>query len=258
MAQATEQSVCPVVPAEHRESCVLSAASSPETEDKKRHYLRQLRRTGRVAAAVQACGMGRNTPKRWNNEDAAFASAAMLQIRRHAQGDRPSGNALEDEKSDSLAYLVHFHDIPSALHFTGWGLLPHQQHLRDDPHYAARWQLALDGIYARLEMDLLRRALFGTQRPIVRGGAVVVTTCEYNDMAAMRLLAAHHKARSETRSEELATARLQAQEQAEMTMDDSVAQLRVRLIAIRERLERQKAAASAGDATGKSDILIAS
>jgi len=63
----------------------------------------------------------------------------------------------------------------------------------NNPEFALRWQQALAASYDELEMELLYRARFGTEKPIYYGGKNVGSTREYDNGVALRLLRQHRK-----------------------------------------------------------------
>jgi hypothetical protein len=69
---------------------------------------------------------------------------------------------------------------------------------RTDPAFAVRWQAVVDGPSAQhmltdpLEVEAQRRAVYGTEKPIVRGGTVVGHTTDYSDSMLMFLLKARY------------------------------------------------------------------
>jgi hypothetical protein len=60
-----------------------------------------------------------------------------------------------------------------------------------DPAFDAAWQAALGAGYERLELQLLDRALNGTQQDVWYRGEVVGARTAFSDGLALRLLTAH-------------------------------------------------------------------
>ena len=61
-----------------------------------------------------------------------------------------------------------------------------------DEGFRALWDRALDSGYARLEMELLRRALEGTEKDVYYAGEKTGTVRDYDNRLAITLLKAHH------------------------------------------------------------------
>lgn len=59
------------------------------------------------------------------------------------------------------------------------------------PEFRDAWDDALSQGYARLEANMLRRALEGVARPVIRSGKTVATVIEYSDAINLRLLTRH-------------------------------------------------------------------
>ncbi|HEX8063060.1 MAG TPA: hypothetical protein VF535_07565 [Allosphingosinicella sp.] len=69
-----------------------------------------------------------------------------------------------------------------------------------DPDFRAAWMEALREGYDHLEMELVRRARFGTPKDVYYQGKKTGTTRVFNDAAALRLLHFHRKSVGQQRS----------------------------------------------------------
>ena len=64
---------------------------------------------------------------------------------------------------------------------------------RRDETFRAAWMETLREAYERLEMEMVRRARFGTPRDVFYQGRKTATTRVFNDGTALRLLSLHRK-----------------------------------------------------------------
>lgn len=62
----------------------------------------------------------------------------------------------------------------------------------EDPEFAAAWQKAIKSPKCELELEALRRAVRGVEKPVYRGGEVVGHVTDYSDSMLMFLLKAHY------------------------------------------------------------------
>lgn len=139
-----------------------------------------------------------------------------------AAGESDNGSAEKWEKF--FTHLARRAHVEAALKASG---LSAEQALRartDDPEMALRWQQALAAGYDDLEMDLLYRARFGTEKPIYYGGKRIDTVQEYDNGVALRLLAQHRKEHAERQS-------------GAGPQENAIDVLRERLLAYREKVE---------------------
>ncbi|MEM1133903.1 MAG: hypothetical protein AAGH53_13300 [Pseudomonadota bacterium] len=140
---------------------IASLTLTLRTEGNKHKFLRQLRAYGKLGETALACGVSNGTHGDWRRNDPDFAEACRVQISRYRRDDRPKGRVEGDSKSDFIAYVAHFHNIPQALRFVGWDMLHLHRLLRDDPAFAAEWQVALASICTEIELIVLHMARFG-------------------------------------------------------------------------------------------------
>lgn len=137
--------------------------------------------------------------------------------------------AADDNGSDSqwetfFTHLARRTNVEAALKASG---LSAEQALRartDDPEMALRWQQALAAGYDDLEMDLLYRARYGTEKAIYYGGKHIDTVQEYDNGVALRLLAQHRKEHAERVA-------------GSGPQENAIDVLRERLLAYREKVE---------------------
>lgn len=196
-----------------------------QTDQKMRAFLRQLYICGRLNAAADASGIDRVTVFRWKRTDWHFRQAFDLQMERH-DSEHISDSSDWDEKSDFIAYMVHFCGYRPAFRFTGLDRSRLSALLQSDPCFAGQYQHALDSVYAEVEINLLR-LLRGDAQPDDAAEAPALP--ERHAMLALRLLSAR-KQRKE-------------QDVSDMIVHDPLAALRASLLAIRERQQTQNAKA---------------
>lgn len=65
------------------------------------------------------------------------------------------------------------------------------RHRKTDANFRREWAEAIEIAYDELMLEMLRRARFGTQKPIIYGGKQVGIFHDLNDAMAMRLLSMH-------------------------------------------------------------------
>jgi len=95
-----------------------------------------------------------------------------------------------------LAHLAESANVRAAALEVGLGYQGAYRLRRSDAGFARAWQAAVDEGFDQLEMELLRRALFGTERTTIRrddSGQIVSETVvrHYPDAHALRLFSMH-------------------------------------------------------------------
>lgn len=97
-----------------------------------------------------------------------------------------------------------------------------------NPAFSDAWDDALAQGYATLEAEMLRRALEGVPRPVIRGGKTVATITEYSDAIGLRLLTRHESRVERRRAERRAIERDSAAEREALKAE--VKEIRRRLL----------------------------
>jgi len=97
--------------------------------------------------------------------------------------------------------LIERVDIAKAAERAGTNIIEAYRCRRRDPAFAADWEAARAAAYDELEMALLRRARFGTRRPVKRADGKQGYMTEYDDAQALRLLLAHRQTERETKAD---------------------------------------------------------
>ena len=83
---------------------------------------------------------------------------------------------------------------------------------RREPEFRCQWDEALREGYDLLEMDMVRRARFGTVKDVFHKGKKTATTRVFNDSVALRLLSLHRKSIERMRAADQAGGRRDAKE----------------------------------------------
>jgi hypothetical protein len=113
---------------------------------------------------------------------------------------------------------------------------------RRDPDFRAAWLAALREGYDLLEMEMVRRARFGTRKDVFYRGRKTATTRVFNDATALRLLALHRKSVERMRAQDETPKR-----DGKALFDELAARLA-------EIKAEQEAARKAGEAGGGGDV----
>ena len=186
---------------------------------RREEFLDRLRKAGALAPACRAMGINLSTPAYWRGRDPSFAADMLKALGRDdrgrvlarvacAEGVRPAlvarrHDATPDEKFDIFfAELAMTSCVVEAARKAGISRTVAYHRKRTDPVFARRWIEALDEGYAELEMEMLARARFGVERPIIHNGKEVGRLRTFNDAIALRLLSAHKEAVMRYRAEE--------------------------------------------------------
>ncbi len=99
---------------------------------------------------------------------------------------------------------------------------------KDDPVFNTEWGRALAIGYEALELEMLRRARFGTRKNLYYQGEKIDSFEEYSDVTALKLLAAHKDNVAMTRSQQNEG---QDREAIKAELDRKLSEMRRRLLA---------------------------
>ena len=144
-------------------------------------------------------GRGRSTPARG-------AGNELKRGRGSGAGGRPQirgkhKRALTEAEIESfLSTLAETCNVSLSARETGRSARVFYDLKRRDPAFRAAWMEALREGYDRLEMEMVRRARFGTPRDVFFQGRKTATTQVLNDSTALRLLHLHRKSVEQLRA----------------------------------------------------------
>lgn len=106
----------------------------------------------------------------------------------------------EEKRTRFLDHLAETCNVTASLRAVGMTRRAGIYRLRRrDAHFSAAWDAALAQGYARLEAEMLDRALNG-KRVLTERDGVVVETIEFSDTLALNLLAQHRRMVAEYRA----------------------------------------------------------
>jgi integrase len=135
-------------------------------------------------------------------ERGRFAARPGVELKR-GRGEHVGGRpqirakhkrALTDEEIDHfLSIVAETCNVSLAARETGRSARVFYALKRRDADFRAAWIEALREGYDQLEMELVRRARFGTARAVFHQGRRTGTTRVFNDAAALRLLHFHRR-----------------------------------------------------------------
>lgn len=158
---------------------------------------------------MQGEGRGQDEDKR--HEEAACADAGDARPRKIRH------DGWTEERQDRFfAHLAETSCVEASAAAAGMCKSSAYRMRARNPAFEARWQMALAEGYAHLEMEMLHRARFGSEKLIVEvdgEGAIVkqTRTKGMNDAVALRLLQHHRQAMAAQRA---AAAQLVAEDDA--------------------------------------------
>lgn len=93
-----------------------------------------------------------------------------------------------------LEVLAQTANVRSALRVAGFSDSNVYRKRSQSAAFRARWAAALREGFVKLETEMLRRALDGTEKPVFHQGKLVATITEYDNRIGLALLSAHRDA----------------------------------------------------------------
>ncbi|RVT93399.1 hypothetical protein [Sphingomonas crocodyli] len=99
--------------------------------------------------------------------------------------------AAESKRAKFLDVLGHSLNVSEACRESGLSSTTVYRLRRKDAAFRDGWMAALGEAYARLETELLGRALFGVERAVIHGGEIKCYVREYSDRLGLAMLAAY-------------------------------------------------------------------
>lgn len=82
-------------------------------------------------------------------------------------------------------------NVQQSADATGVSVDTVYRHRKTDDEFRALWAEAIEIAYDELMLEMLRRARYGTEKPIIYGGKKMGVFHDLNDTMAMRLLSMH-------------------------------------------------------------------
>ena len=106
---------------------------------------------------------------------------------------KPSGKSWNDgTKAQFLEHLAELCSVRAAVAALGMAVSGAYALRQKDTEFAAQWDAALDIGYARLEHELLDRAVNGQPREVMNRSGEVVVLREISNRLGLALLKLHH------------------------------------------------------------------
>lgn len=150
------------------------------TPEEKEAALAAVERLGSVYAAAQELGIPNSTLARWARRS---EEAVALQIH--------NKRARDEWGPVFIAKLTSSGNVSAAAREAGISRRAAYDRRDDDPAFAAAWSDALEEATDALEEEARRRAVEGTEKPLLYKGEVVGYIQEYSDTLMTLLLKAH-------------------------------------------------------------------
>ncbi len=95
------------------------------------------------------------------------------------------------KKATFLRYLSQSCNVQQSAEATKVSVDTVYRHRKMDDEFREKWAEAIEIAYDELMLEMLRRARYGTEKPIIYGGKKVGVFNDLNDTMAMRLLSMH-------------------------------------------------------------------
>ena len=95
------------------------------------------------------------------------------------------------KKLSFLSKLAKSCNVQQSADTTGVSVDTVYKHRKIDDDFREKWAEAIEIAYDELMLEMLRRARYGTEKPIIYGGKQVGVFKDLNDTMAMRLLSIH-------------------------------------------------------------------
>ncbi len=95
------------------------------------------------------------------------------------------------KKARFLSRLSKSCNVQQSADDTGVSVDTVYRHRKMDADFREQWAEAIEIAYDELMLEMLRRARYGTEKPIIYGGKKVGVFNDLNDTMAMRLLSIH-------------------------------------------------------------------
>lgn len=112
-------------------------------------------------------------------------------LKRSAKNRKFRVSFTQTKKDSFLRELAKSCNVLQSAELIGVSVDTVYRHRRLDPSFAAEWAKSIEIAYDELMLEMLRRARFGTEKPIIYGGKQVGVFNDLNDTMAMRLLSMH-------------------------------------------------------------------
>ncbi len=97
----------------------------------------------------------------------------------------------KSRKATFLRHLSQSCNVQQSADDTGVSVDTVYRHRKTDTKFKEQWAEAIEIAYDELMLEMLRRARYGTEKPIIYGGKKTGVFNDLNDTMAMRLLSLH-------------------------------------------------------------------
>ncbi len=97
----------------------------------------------------------------------------------------------KSRKATFLRHLSQSCNVQQSADDTGVSVDTVYRHRKTDAKFKEQWAEAIEIAYDELMLEMLRRARYGTEKPIIYGGKKTGVFNDLNDTMAMRLLSLH-------------------------------------------------------------------
>ena len=118
-------------------------------------------------------------------------NAAHNRVRKQHKERKNRVTFTASRKASFLSELAKSCNVQHSADITGVSVDTVYRHRKMDEDFRAQWAEAIEIAYDELMLEMLRRARYGTEKPIIYGGKKVGVFNDLNDTMAMRLLSMH-------------------------------------------------------------------